>query len=405
MQVMLVLLAVVCSAAWVAVDAAKHDWSENNFAKNVPSWVAGTLLLWPVVFPMYVFVHRKKAPLRAQPEAEAVPVPAVAMEAAPPSEQYGPSLDEVEVEVEPEPVVEIEPEPEPDPAPEPILEIEPESAPEPVVEIEPEPVVEIEPEPTPDPVIELQFHDGEDPVFDISRRAASADPEPEPEPEPEPAPEPEPEPALDPQAEIAEEAPPGLSIDAFKDIKPVAFGGFAGDDEPEQPEATQPEPEPQVVAEPEPAPESEGLAYPVDDEPVIEIEPEPVAQFEPEPLPEPLDEPIAAAVATEPTAEDPARKRGLRLPNPELKLPKLSLRRKPKASVVTTESDPAAAPAKKGFLTLPPQMQGPLDDLERKIALGSVVAVVAAAAFGYMSAPSGGEPAPAPAPAPAAASR
>src|SRR5688572_26307377 len=109
---------------------------------------------------------------------------------------------------------------------------------EPSVEIEREPSVEIEREPEVDrePVIELQFHAGADPVFDISR----------------PAP--------------ADEVPPPLSVDAFKDIKPVAFGGYVND-EPEQPmdEAPAPAPEP----EPEPAVE-------VIPEPVVEIEPEPV---------------------------------------------------------------------------------------------------------------------------------
>ena len=65
--------------------------------------------------------------------------------------------------------------------------------------------------------------------------------------------------------------------------------------------------------------------------------------------------------------------------------------------------------AKRGLklpqITLPDNLQGPLSDLERKIALGSVVAIVAAAAFGYSTAPSDEAAAPAPTPAPAAASR
>ena len=70
------------------------------------------LLLIAAILLAYLLVSRRKAGLREKPE----PAPAAAMEAAGPSEQYGPSIDEVEdeapyVEVEREPVVEIEPEP------------------------------------------------------------------------------------------------------------------------------------------------------------------------------------------------------------------------------------------------------------------------------------------------------
>jgi outer membrane biosynthesis protein TonB len=151
MQVLLAVLVVAGSTAWLAVDASKRDWTDNGFAKNVPTWVIGSLLLWPIVLGMYVFVHRKKAPLLAKPEA----APAAAMSGPAPSEQYGPSIDEVEQEEptpEPEPVVEIEPEPVVEP--EPVMEI---SQPEPVVDvvppepvIEPEPVVDVVP---PEPVM------------------------------------------------------------------------------------------------------------------------------------------------------------------------------------------------------------------------------------------------------------
>ena len=139
MQAVLVLfvLAVVGSTAWLALDASKRDWTDNSFAKNVPSWAIGSLLLWPIVFPMYVFSHRKNAPLLAKPEA----APAAAMAAAGPSEQYGPSIDEIEQEepaveiVEPEPVVQVEPEPVVDVAPpEPVVDV---VAPEPVVDVVP----------------------------------------------------------------------------------------------------------------------------------------------------------------------------------------------------------------------------------------------------------------------------
>jgi hypothetical protein len=151
----------------------------------------------------------------------------------------------------------------------------------------------------------------------------------------------------------------------------------------------------------------------VSSEPVIEIEPEPLVEpepvaFEPEPVayePDPAayePEPVAAATAVEPApAEAPAaKKRGLRLPNPELRLPRLGGRGKPKA---------AKSSASKGLklpsITLPPNLRGPLSDVERKIVLGSVVAIVAAAAFGYTTAPSEDAAAPAPQAAPAATAR
>jgi hypothetical protein len=478
MQVALVLLAIVGSTAWLAVDAARRDWSENSFSKNVPTWVAGSLLLWPFVFPMYVFAHRKKAPLKnppapkakpaPEPEAAVEPAPAVALDAQPPAEQYGPSLDEVEpapvvervverdpvveVEIEPDPVVELEPEPALEPEPDPLVEIEPdpvvELEPEPALEPEPDPVVEFEPEPEREHVIELKFHDGEEPVFDISRPAAEAPVEP---------------------VGVSENAPPGLSVHAFKDVQPVSFGGFAGSDDdtpiadvapqpgneavepvadvapeppadvapqpvvdvaPEPPADVAPEPQPSLDASPEPLvdiqpapmveidpqpladiePDQGGdldLAYPsIDAEPVIQAEPEPIepGPYEPEPHeyepyepyePQPYDAVgAAAAPEQEAPAEDPEPTKARSKFNPEIKLPSFG-RKKAKVAAATAD-----APKEKGGfklpnpqpkrpnLSLPPNLQGPLSDVERKIALGSVLAVVAAAAFGYMSAPS-----------------
>ena len=466
MQFLPVLLAIVGSSAWLAMDAAKRDWTDNGFARNVPSWVVGSLLLWPVVFPLYVLVHRKKAPLL---EA-ARPAPAAAMAAPRPAEAHGPSLDDVEPEVgiDHDPVVEIvseepsvglEPEPEPEPVialdHEPVVEIlhepvapltppeaKPVVEPEPVVEVEPEPVVEFAPapaaetaplafEPEPDPFVEAEAAASVEPIV-----APVTEPEflaPQPEPFVEPEPEAEPEPA-EPVLAIshfdtpADEAPPGLSVDAFKDIKPVAFGGAIMDDPPApaaDPLPPAPEPEP-AAAEPvsESAPPDDvELAYPVSSDPVIEIEPEPVA-FEPEPVayepdpvayepdpvayePEPVayePEPVAAATAVEPAPVDapPAKKRGFRLPNPELRLPRLGGRGNPKPKAAKSS---ASRGLKLPSITLPPNLQGPLNDVERKIVLGSVVAIVAAAAFGYTTAPSEDAAAPAPQAAPAAAAR
>ena len=169
MQAALVLLAVAGSTAWLAVDASKRDWTDNSFGRNVPSWVIGSLLLWPLIFPMYVFVHRKKAPLKAAPEAK--PEPAAAMAGSGPSELYGPSVDDVEIEPEPRsssrwssPCSSRSPTPSSRLEPEPFVYVEPE--PEPVVDVEPEPFVEVEPEPAaafepaltpePDPVAEFE---------------------------------------------------------------------------------------------------------------------------------------------------------------------------------------------------------------------------------------------------------
>lgn len=481
MQVLLALIA-VGSTAWLAVDASKRDWTDSKVAKNVPTWVVGSLLVWPIVFPLYVFSERKKAPLLAgaepepekqkAPTARAEPEPerAAAMATPPPSEAFGPSLDEVAestpipdplalMDVEQEPVVEMA-------APEPVVEL---SAPEPVVEIasepEPEPIVEIEPEP--EPVIELSAPEAtveiepEAPAVDWAALAA-ADQETVGDDEPL-------------ERSVPEEAPSGLSMDAFEHIKPVSFGGAEPVDAEPALEAPLPEPEPEVVLEPEPVMQLDPV------EPLVQPEPEPAptpetetkkrgSKFNPEvklpgfgkrnnkakPAPAPLtdDELVVLEVLTEmgqlsaeemgreleggtleeieatlhaltrkqraeaaphpagtglrysvAAEEQPesAKKKGGKF-NPEIKLPKLSFSKK--KSAAPKEPTPASAKpasAKRGFITLPPQLQGPLNDLERKIVLGSVVTIVAAAALGYTSAPqddSGGD-----VPTPAAASR
>src|SRR5688500_2766340 len=220
MQAALVLLVIAGSTAWLAVDASKRDWTGNGFARNVPSWVVGSLLLWVVIFPLYVFVHRKKAPLLAT--ADLKPVPAVAMAAEGPSEQYGPSLDDVEPEPEPEPepvveilqesVVEVEPQPVVEPAP--AAEFEPVVAPEPAaaVELEPEaePVVEFSSEPAvapravgePEPAVEIEHES----VVEVAPVEPTIEPEQAIEPEP----------VLEISFPDVDEAPPGLSVDAFK---------------------------------------------------------------------------------------------------------------------------------------------------------------------------------------------
>ena len=385
MQAALVLLAVAGSTAWLAVDASKRDWTDNSFGRNAASWVIGSLLLWPLIFPMYVFVHRKKAPLKAAPEAK--PEPAAAMVGSGPSELYGPSVDDVEIEpepIEPEPFVYVEPEPEPGP----VVEFEP----EPFVEVTPTPAPAFEPAPTPEPNPVAEFEPvveaGQPVVETMEPMIESAEPVAEVEVS-EPAPEPEPKPMLkiSHHPELpTEEAPPGLSVDAFKDIKPVAFGGAVlnGDAAPVAEPTVEPEPEP----EPEPAPEPVfDLSYPLDNDPGIELEIEhEMATMEETPV---ADEPVVE--------ETKPKKRGFRLPNPELKLPSFGKKKqeqqaKPKRGLSLPQ------------ITLPENLQGQLSDLERKIVLGSVVAILAAGALGYSTAPAD-EAAPAPAPAPPAASR
>jgi hypothetical protein len=453
MQAVLVVLAVAGSTAWLAVDASKRDWTDNGFAKNVPTWVVGSLLLWPIVLLLYVFSHRKKAPLLAAPE----PAPAAAMSAAEPAEQYGPSLDEVEpeepvVEPEPEPVLDIS-QPEPHPAvevvefqpeqvvtpqvvaePDPVVEFHTESVvevnPGPVVEIRPEPVVEIEPEPV--SIEPVPFAPEPHPVA-IEPEPFTPEPDPftpEPDPvvpEPEPStPEPEPGPVIEAGPEpdgvleisypaLADEAPPGLSVDAFKDMKPVAFGGIVVEETERTPDPApapevEPQPEPVLDVHPEPIVEAEPprdfepLTYPgVEDVPPVE----PEVQAEPEPAFEP--EPEMAAAVAEPVVDEQVledakpKRRGFRIPNPELRLPSFGKKTKAEPSVKTGPKSKGAL--KLPQITLPANLQGPLDDVERKIALGCVLAIVAAGALGYKTAPSDDAGTPAPSPTPAAASR
>lgn len=64
----LVLLAVIGSGVWVGFDAQTRDFTNHSFAKSTTAWVAGTILLWIVVFPMYL-IARGKVPLASTPDA------------------------------------------------------------------------------------------------------------------------------------------------------------------------------------------------------------------------------------------------------------------------------------------------------------------------------------------------
>ena len=234
--------------------------------------------------------------------------------------------------------------------------------------------------------------------------AAIGEPVVEPEPEPEP---PEPEPVIEADPEPSgdcpdvDEAPPGLSVDAFKDIKPVSFGGIVVEPSEQAAQAaTQPEPSADPAVEPEPVARARARhrARAV-------VEPEPVAASSPsrsrsspspsfEPISYPIEDrarhrararaggrAIAAAVAEPVAADEPkAKKRGFRLPEPGAQASQLRQEEGAAGQPAST------APKAKGGLklpqiTLPPNLQGPLSDVERKIVLGSVVAIVAAAAL------------------------
>jgi hypothetical protein len=62
MQIASILLVIV-SALWVAYDASQRDWQHSSFANAAWKWVVGTLLVWIIVFPVYLF-KRGSAPLK-----------------------------------------------------------------------------------------------------------------------------------------------------------------------------------------------------------------------------------------------------------------------------------------------------------------------------------------------------
>ena len=145
-------------------------------------------------------------------------------------------------------------------------------------------------------------------------------------------------------------------------------------------------------------------------EDVPPVEPEIPARAEPAFEPPFEQEPEMAAAVADPVVDEPVvedakpKKRGFRIPNPELKLPSFGKKK------VKAEPSVKAEPKSKGGLklpqiTLPANLQGPLSDVERKIALGCVLAIVAAGALGYKTAPSDDAGTLAPTPAPAAAQR
>jgi len=57
-------LIVLGTTIWIGVDASGRDWSDSSFADKPWKWVVGSLLLWIVVFPVYLF-KRNAAPHKA----------------------------------------------------------------------------------------------------------------------------------------------------------------------------------------------------------------------------------------------------------------------------------------------------------------------------------------------------
>jgi hypothetical protein len=60
---LIILVLIVATSIWVAVDATGRDWSNDKFADRPWKWIVGCVLVWIIVFPMYL-VRRNRAPLR-----------------------------------------------------------------------------------------------------------------------------------------------------------------------------------------------------------------------------------------------------------------------------------------------------------------------------------------------------
>jgi hypothetical protein len=56
-----VLVIVIGTSIWVGFDAAKHDFGKKG--TGTATWVAGCLLLWIIVFPIYL-IQRSRAPVK-----------------------------------------------------------------------------------------------------------------------------------------------------------------------------------------------------------------------------------------------------------------------------------------------------------------------------------------------------
>jgi hypothetical protein len=60
----ILLLILLGTTIWVAVDANQKDWRNHSFANATWKWVLGMLLLWIVAFPVYL-AQRGKVPAKS----------------------------------------------------------------------------------------------------------------------------------------------------------------------------------------------------------------------------------------------------------------------------------------------------------------------------------------------------
>lgn len=78
------LVVVLGSAVWVGVDASQRDFTGDKFASSAAVWVIGTLLLWIIVFPLYLF-KRGKAPQLGRSALAQAPSPQPPVPPPPPA--------------------------------------------------------------------------------------------------------------------------------------------------------------------------------------------------------------------------------------------------------------------------------------------------------------------------------
>jgi hypothetical protein len=67
------LVVVVGSAIWVGFDASQRDFTGDKFGSSTAVWVVGTLVLWIVVLPVYLFKRGKAPKIGAAPAANRPP--------------------------------------------------------------------------------------------------------------------------------------------------------------------------------------------------------------------------------------------------------------------------------------------------------------------------------------------
>ncbi len=58
------LLVVIGTSIWVGFDARDYDWTTSSGGRSPGTWVVGSLLLWIVFFPTYLY-QRGRMPRKA----------------------------------------------------------------------------------------------------------------------------------------------------------------------------------------------------------------------------------------------------------------------------------------------------------------------------------------------------